>query len=117
MLKFRAWDKKEEKYIYSEQFENLENSRQLQWFFNFIKDKDVIIEQFIGSKDKNNKEIYVGDICNLKIRLIQGVIKQECGCFVLKDNDSSSVFTGLDTAFSSLEIIGNIREKNLNGEG
>lgn len=110
ILKFRAWDIQKKEYIYSNYFENLDSSRQLQWFFNFIKDKDVVIEQFIGMLDNSKKELFVGDICDLDIRRIRGVVRLKWGCFGLKDIKSSSVFTGFDTDFSCVKIIGNIHE-------
>jgi uncharacterized phage protein (TIGR01671 family) len=85
----------------------------------FIED-NWIIQQFTGLKDKNNKEIYEGDIVRYTIKYHDGQVEYECvdkveytssGSFrPLPINDIVEEDTFYSTYWENYEIIGNIFE-------
>lgn len=112
-IKFRAWDKEKAKMIKDFRFDEFNDVN------DYFADNDFIFMQFTGLKDKNNKEIYEGDIVHFKTLRSKEYIGE-----VKSYEDAASFFVVakehymecLDDVYD-LEVLGNIYENKelLNG--
>lgn len=73
------------------------------------------IDQYTGLKDKNDKEVYEGDIFHLGDQNITYTVVYFDTAFRGKQNSSSS-YVGLEGWKDCIEVIGNIYEREENNE-
>jgi uncharacterized phage protein (TIGR01671 family) len=116
-IKFRAWSKSENKYIYDFSMSN-DGGVVLNKCYGT---DNYIVEQFTGLKDKDGTEIYEGDILNSKNDGLDGCDIWDYTThrnLIVKWSDKYCCFTGLsdyhyeDSVYSYIyiKIIGNIHE-------
>ena len=130
VLKFRAWDKLNKSFIYSDKgyqghyvltlngrFQNLQNGS---------GGDEYVVQEYIGLKDKNGKEIYEGDIIsfsvNYTVELGDPDIIEYKDCEVYYDEELAGFYFGKDghqildkVMEETIEVTGNIFENKSNG--
>ena len=112
--KFRAWDKKRRKWLGVNLHMSVTDGL-LWWQFGYgcetlpAEERDNIeLVEYTGLKDKNDKEIYEGDILRIFDRNYEVKVKIVSGCKVYIDYGYSDEHNGPCNYWS--EIIGNIYE-------
>lgn len=127
-IKFRAWDTKDKKYLFSDKQEFICTTHQngfgvtipfdIDGFIDSVQgidwsDADLItgryeLEQFTGTYDKNGKEIYEGDIIQTDIGAREIGWNNEYSRFGFRENVRDGFYTFC--RLSNFEVIGNIHE-------
>lgn len=98
-IKFRAWDKVENKMLSWELI-------CINWSCGALKDNfHHVVMQFTGLRDKNGKEIYESDQVKYKDGVYE-VRYYENGFYLFRD-----VCANFDVRWNEVEIIGNIYEQ------
>jgi uncharacterized phage protein (TIGR01671 family) len=103
-IKFRAWSCIDKAFHYWDVYQDYPDG-----IYGGLSEP----EQFVGIKDKNDKDIYEGDIVGMNDSIhkeetyIEGVITYEVPEFVIRDEDGDYV---LHHASTVLETKGNIHE-------
>jgi len=117
-IRFRAWDRESKRICNVEQIEFNQKYAWVSWHKTFTQHgyfklnfNKIELMQFTGLFDKNNKEIYEGDIC---IGLMDGGLDYTHIKFVVEFKDGAFVDSYFHRKLLSekqnIEIIGNIYE-------
>jgi len=114
-IKFRAWIKelneiREVEYInFWKKMISFPNKFYKEYYLNADFD-EIELMQYTELKDKNNKEIYEGDIVTLHNSKYKVIFNTKEARFVLRDDEFESEIPFTNNNNERMEIIGNIYE-------
>ena len=127
-IKFRAWDKENKWFIYPDSITwDTQNNVSSVFQHNntpeivYLLTDDILLQQFTGLRDKNNKEIYEGDIYKTPgsnyLRYVFFHNGAFCGGRILEDStplnweySEEHDQVEIDNFVSCIEVVGNIYE-------
>jgi len=112
-IKFRCWDKESKKWLNSDSFCGhyddfyFTNLNEIISELNGIN--NMVLMQFTGLKDKNDKDIFEGDIVDIGHELYNFEIVFSEGCFGLLDR-TARLIPFWQINMHNIEVIGNVWE-------
>ena len=120
-LKFRAWDKHEKKFIYKFLMSSTDDKDSDDWtcpltlgehngHTEWLNNDQLIISQYTGLKDKNEKPIYEGDILRYADTVCVVEFEEKYARFILRDMSDDFPLSFDARLLADMEIIGNIHE-------
>lgn len=101
-IKFRIWDINARKWLKSFNIDLLDIHK-----FNLAE-----VNQYTGLKDKNNKEIYEGDIVIHHSKMHKIIFNAEEARFVLRDDEFELEIPFTNNNNKRMEVVGNIYENS-----
>ena len=108
-IKFRVWDKLN-KEMFNVEIMDFQKRQVYKDTVSYRKFEDIELMQYTGLKDKNNKEIYEGDIVTLHNRKYKVTFNTEGARFVLRYDEFELDIIFINHNNKRMEVIGNIYE-------
>lgn len=110
-IKFRAWDKLN-KEMFNVESINFQERRVYRDTVSYREFNDIELMQYTGLKDKNNKEIYEGDILfeSFGERYYRVIFENGSFRAEFKGDFEEYSFDLIDVVAQSYEVVGNIYE-------